>query len=152
MSKTERESFGFVLLDTARAYRRAFEAEITKKGMGITPGMARVLAYIYHYPGLRQNQVAEGMMVEPMTVVGHLDALERAGFVERKRHPEDRRSKMTEITGKGLELVEQLKRIGEQVRGMSGPHMSAEEFDALQDRLREMRDQLSVGAKSELRS
>lgn len=141
---TTREAFGFVVQDFARAHRRVFEKQLQDAGLNVTLGMARVLAYIYHYPGLRQNQLAEGMGVEPMTMVGHLDALERAGLVERVRHTVDRRSKMTRITETGYDLIERLKEIGVRVRNTAGADFSLDELEALQDKLSAMRDRLNA--------
>lgn len=89
---------GFLLVDAARLYRARIDRAFTQAGLGLTAGEARTLAYVNLHPGLRQSALAVKMNVEPMTLVGFLDALESQGLVARETDPRDRRAKIVRLT------------------------------------------------------
>lgn len=89
---------GFLLVDAARLYRARIDRAFTQAGLGLTAGEARTLAYVNEHRGLRQNALAVKMNVEPMTLVGFLDGLERLGLVVRETDPTDRRAKIVRLT------------------------------------------------------
>ncbi len=89
---------GFLIVDAARLYRARIDRAFTQAGLGLTAGEARTLAYVNEHPGLRQNALAVKMNVEPMTLVGFLDGLERLGLVVRETDATDRRAKIVRLT------------------------------------------------------
>ena len=91
--KTDPDSLGFLLNETSRLMRNDFERRIAVIGLQITPGEARALIYIAGNEGARQSAIAERMGVEPMTVCGYIDRLEKLGLVSRQPDPVDRRAK-----------------------------------------------------------
>ncbi len=58
-----------------------------------------------------QIQLAEKCQMDKTTMVITLDALEKAGFVERTPSPTDRRARLVGLTDKGLETQVKAKRI-----------------------------------------
>lgn len=96
--KTDPDALGFLLNDTARLMRQGFERRIAGIGLQITPGEARALVYVAANEGARQSMIAERMGVEPMTVCGYLDRLEKGGLVHRQPDPADRRAKNVRTT------------------------------------------------------
>jgi DNA-binding MarR family transcriptional regulator len=52
------------------------------------------------------GKMGERLQVHPTSVTSIVDRLERAGLVERQRHPEDGRAVLATITGTGRALVE----------------------------------------------
>ena len=91
--KTDPDSLGFLLNDTSRLMRQSFERRIAGIGLQITPGEARALVYVAANEGARQSVIADRMGVEPMTVCGYIDRLEKCGLVSRQPDPADRRAK-----------------------------------------------------------
>ncbi|MGR7995513.1 MULTISPECIES: MarR family winged helix-turn-helix transcriptional regulator [unclassified Xanthobacter] len=89
---------GFLIVDAARLYRARIDRAFTQAGLGLTAGEARTLAYVNEHSGLRQNALAVKMNVEPMTLVGFLDGLERLGLVVRETDATDRRAKIVRLT------------------------------------------------------
>ena len=110
-----------LVVDAARLMRRRFEAELAKSDTGLTAGAARTLFYVWTNPGLRQAALAEKMYVEPMTLVGYLDNLEKAGLIRRCPDPKDGRAKVIEL------LPASRQRTGSDQHGTSdGPHLGAQ--------------------------
>jgi DNA-binding MarR family transcriptional regulator len=96
--KTDPDSLGILLNDTSRLMRQSFERRIAGIGLQITPGEARALVYVAANEGARQSVIAERMGVEPMTVCGYIDRLEKCGLVGRQPDPGDRRAKNVRTT------------------------------------------------------
>lgn len=59
--------------------------------------------------GLSQNQIGDLMVVTKSNVVGLVDRLEKAGYVVRKPHPEDRRINRVLLTPKGKKKLEDIE-------------------------------------------
>lgn len=97
-SRTDPDSLGFLLNETSRLMRSNFERRIAGIGLQITTGEARALIYIAGNEGARQSVIAERMGVEPMTVCGFIDRLERLGLANRQPDPADRRAKNVRTT------------------------------------------------------
>ena len=96
--KTDPDSLGFLLSDTSRLMRQNFERRIAGIGLQITPGEARALIYIAANESARQSVIADRMGVEPMTVCGYIDRLEKVGLVARQPDTADRRAKNVRTT------------------------------------------------------
>ena len=103
------ESIGFILNDSARLYRRAFNARV--KDSGITALQWRLITYLKRHAGIRQGPLAELIEVEPITLTRIVDRMEEAGWVERVADPKDRRARLLHPTDKSREIVEPLRAI-----------------------------------------
>jgi MarR family transcriptional regulator for hemolysin len=89
LTPTDRLAFGYAVTDVTRLLRRVFDRRSLH--LGLTRAQWRALHRIERVPGLSQAQLAEDLDLEPIAVGRVLDRLERAGFVERRADPEDRR-------------------------------------------------------------
>jgi MarR family transcriptional regulator for hemolysin len=121
---------GFLLADAQRLWRRRFDRAAVAAGLGLTAGEARTLAYVANFGGLRQTALAERMNVEPMTLVGFLDALEARGLVAREPDPNDRRAKLVRMTAAAEPVVAAIRVVGaamraEATRGLSDADVAA---------------------------
>jgi MarR family transcriptional regulator for hemolysin len=103
-------TLGFLMAETARLLRTAFEREMIESGLGVTSAEARALAHVASHEGSRQTEIAERMGVEPMTVCAYLDRLERAGLVVRQPDPRDRRAKNVHTTPMADEILIQIRK------------------------------------------
>lgn len=110
------ESLGFLLVDAARLMRRRFERALETSGLGLTAGEARALHHAAAAGPVRQTALAERMAVEPMTVVGYLDRLEKAGLVERLADPTDRRAKLVRPTAEAAPILARIAALAVAVR------------------------------------
>ena len=131
-----------LVVDLARLLRRNFEAELTRVDTGLTAGEARTLFYVWRLPGQRQAVLAEAMYVEPMTLVGYLDALEKAGLIKRCPDPYDKRAKLVELTPKADPLLERIGIALQKVRARALEDVPADKRPILEQLLQTMKDSL----------
>ena len=61
--------------------------------------------------GRPMGRVAWGLMIHPATVTAVIDHLEKAGLVERRPHPDDRRAILVVITKRGVEVADEATRV-----------------------------------------
>lgn len=136
------ETLGFMLVDAARLLRRHFETRLEAAGLGLTAGEARTLFYTAAFAPIRQSALAERMAVEPMTLVGFLDRLERAGLVERSTDPVDRRAKLVRPTPAAAEPLARMSEIGRQARLQATAGLDDASVEQLHKALRKIRGNL----------
>jgi MarR family transcriptional regulator for hemolysin len=107
--KANPDSLGFMMTETARLLRVAFERRIAEAGLDITPAEARTLVYVAAGEGSRQNIIADRMGVEPMTVCAYLDRLERLNLIGRCQDPNDRRAKNVRTTDEADRILSSVR-------------------------------------------
>ena len=92
---------------------------------------------------LSPTDLYEATMVTSGAMTARLDRLEKAGLIERGRHPEDRRGVMVRLTHKGKELIDEAvtAHVENERRILAG--LTPEEKDTLIDLL----DKVIAGAK-----
>jgi DNA-binding MarR family transcriptional regulator len=79
------------------------------KRHGITPAGFNVLMILDgSEEPLCPNEIGARRLVTRGTVTGVVDSLEERGLVARRRHPDDRRSLLIELTAKGRRLLKDL--------------------------------------------
>lgn len=103
------DNLGFLIVDSARLLRTAFERRITQAGLGLTPGEARALMNIASADGSRQLDIAGRMGVEPMTLCAYLDKLQALGLIERQQCSADRRAKRINLTSASEEMITSIR-------------------------------------------
>ena len=79
------EDLGFLIGDTARLMRRAFDERV--RTQGVTRPQWRVLGLLKRFGGSTQIALADMMDVEPITLGRMIDRLQEAELVERRRRP-----------------------------------------------------------------
>jgi len=128
-----------MIVDIARLLRRRFEAALTEIDTGLTVAEARTLAFIWRNPGQRQAALAERMFVEPMTLVGYLDSLEKSGLVQRTVDPTDRRAKLITLTDAADPILAKIEQVIDQVHAdaLGGvPESRRQELETLLETMR----------------
>lgn len=131
-----------LVVDLARLLRRRFEAALLEVETGLTAGEARTLFYVWRYPGQRQSVLAEAMFVEPMTLVGYLDSLERVGLIKRCPDESDRRAKLVQLTPKADPLLENIGIALQSVRAKALEEIPNDQRKTLESLLQTMKDSL----------
>jgi MarR family transcriptional regulator for hemolysin len=86
------KSIGYWLTMATQAYHRAVTNELVPHG--ITYRQSMVLGWLALEGELSQTELAAKMMVEPPTLVGILDRMERDGWITRHNCPSDRRKNL----------------------------------------------------------
>jgi MarR family transcriptional regulator for hemolysin len=118
------ETLPFEIGETARALRKAFDRHAS--GLGVTRAQWKVLFKVSRQPGKRQNELADQLEVEPITLSRIVDRLEESGLIERVSDPTDRRAWLLHVTAKAQPLVAKLQRAADE--------MTAEAFGDLDPR------------------
>ncbi|MBX9459093.1 MAG: MarR family winged helix-turn-helix transcriptional regulator [Rhizobium sp.] len=140
--KTDPDSLGFLLNETARLMRHDFERRIAGIGLQVTTGEARALIYVAANDGARQSVIAERMGVEPMTVCGYLDRLEKCGLVSRHPDPGDRRAKNVRTTDAADATIAAIRAEGKAMVEQAQAGLDAESRAILAAALRTVRGNL----------
>ncbi|MEV8377934.1 MarR family transcriptional regulator [Kribbella sp. NPDC056861] len=105
--------------------------------VGLTPRMQCVL--LYALEGERtQIQLAELAYLDKTTMVGTVDALEKAGFAERKPSQTDRRARIIAVTPHGAEAAAEGQRIVDRVHGEALAALAASQRKPFADALAEL--------------
>lgn len=81
--------------------------------LGIRPRQFGMLTYLSASENVTQQELAERLNIHRNVMVGLVDDLERRGFAERRRHPNDRRAYAVQLTDSGRELLRRAERIAD---------------------------------------
>ncbi|MGN7931277.1 MarR family winged helix-turn-helix transcriptional regulator [Sphingopyxis sp. 22461] len=135
------ETIGFLLNDTARLFRRSFNART--KGSGITALQWRLITYLKRHEGIRQGPLAELIEVEPITLSRMVDRLVESELVERRADPADRRAWRLYLTPRAGDLLGGMREMADALTGEATEGLSDAERDQLIDLVERVRANLS---------
>lgn len=74
----------------------------------VTAVQGMVLGFLAESDRVTSRELGERTLLDSATLTGVLDRLEKAAFIERQPHPEDRRALQIHITDQGRQLAGQL--------------------------------------------
>jgi len=114
MTNAEDISFGYLLNDVTLLFRKHFDRRAVR--FGLTRAQWRATKMLYRYEGLRQNELAEYLEMEPIAVGRVIDRLQAAGFVERRPDPRDRRAWRLYTTEQARLVMDDMEEIGRGLR------------------------------------
>lgn len=106
-------SVGFTLSQLGFATSRRF-GEIVGS-LGLEPRHFAVLHAAGDDAGQSQQALAERLAIPASTMVALVDHLESQGLLERRRHPDDRRTHTLHLTPKGVEMVGRIVKLGDEL-------------------------------------
>ena len=109
MSRSAREPLGLYLTRVSRTVSRAFDEALTEAGGSLPVWL--VLISLKSGQLASQRQLADAVGVQGATVSHHLNAMESAGLVTRRRDPRNRRLHLVELTGAGEALFSRLREV-----------------------------------------
>lgn len=135
------ETIGFLLNDSARLFRRAFNART--RDSGITALQWRLLSYLKRHEGIRQGPLADLIEVEPITLSRMVDRLADAELVERRADPADRRAWRLHLTRRAGELLTEKLSIAEKLTEEATEGLSEAEREQLVALVEKVRANLS---------
>jgi MarR family transcriptional regulator for hemolysin len=107
MPRPIRQPIGRLLADVAKAVSRAFDDALAEAG-GTVP-VWLVLISLKSQQTASQRELAEAVGIQGATLTHHLNAMEAAGLVTRRRDPENRRLHVVELTAEGDALFFRLR-------------------------------------------
>ena len=135
------EPIGRVLDSTAKLLSRAFDQQLAEAG-GTRPGWLILLA-LKQQRRRTQQDLAAAVGIEGPTLTHHLDAMQKAGLIDRERDPDDRRVVRVELTDAGEKLFLRLAKaaIGFDQRLREG--VSDKELESVRRVLARLRDNVA---------
>jgi DNA-binding MarR family transcriptional regulator len=114
-----------VLLKLARELRREVHP------LGVTGGQVSLLVQIRTHAGIGVRELASREGISAPGMSGHVDRLERAGLVERRPHPADRRRHGLHLTAESERVLRLVKSRRTAWLAARLQHLSPEELRAL---------------------
>lgn len=107
-------SVGYWICQSSNVFQRAFNEELAPQGM--TFRQAQVLGCLALETRLSQTDLADRMRIEPPTLVGILDRMERDGWIRRGGDVSDRRKKLVEATAAAKPAWNKIVAVAKRVR------------------------------------
>ena len=136
------QSIGYWLTMTTQAYHRAVSEELLPHG--ITYRQSMVLGWLALEGELSQTELAHKMMVEPPTLVGILDRMERDGWISRHNWPSDRRKNIIRANPAAEPVWEKIVECAKRVRGRATQGLSERQLLTLKKLLRRVGQNLKT--------
>lgn len=134
-------SVGFWIMTTAHEYQRAVNEELAPTG--ITYRQCQVLGFLALEGPLAQASLAERMHLEPATLVGILDRMERDGWIKRLACSNDRRRKLIHVQPSAKPVWIKIVACVKRVRARATQGMKATELATLKRLLGRVRKNLN---------
>jgi len=122
-------SVGFWVCQASHALQRAFNEELAPQG--VTYRQAQVLGCLALEGQLSQTDLAERMRIEPPTLVGILDRMERDGWIRRDGDKTDRRRKFIQPTTAAKPVWSKIVAVAKRVRTRASRGLSAAQLAQL---------------------
>lgn len=134
----DRQPVGVHLARVARETGRAFDAALAEAGGSLPVWL--VLISLKSRQLANQRALADAVGIQEATLTHHLNAMETAGLLTRRRDPANRRVHVVELTAEGDALFVRLRAAAtafdERLRaGLSAAEL--ERFEQVLDRLRD---------------
>jgi MarR family transcriptional regulator for hemolysin len=107
MPRPVRQPLGLHLAQVAKVVSRAFDDALAEAGGSLPVWL--VLISLKSHQAASQRQVAEAAGIQGATLTHHLNAMESAGLVTRRRDPANRRVHVVELTPAGDALFLRLR-------------------------------------------
>ena len=144
MPRTDpRESLAYQVVDIGRLFGRVFDRRVAH--LDLTRAQWRTLKRLGHAEGVTQVELADQLDMGPIAVGRVIDRLQKAGFIERRADPADRRvwrlylrPQSGQVTGEVEEVAQALR--NEVMAGISAADLAT--TLSVLDRVRERLTQL----------
>jgi len=135
-------SIGYQVRMANRAIQRALQSRI--EPYGVTLGMWYFLRALWEEDGLTQRELSQRVGTMEPTTLTAIATMEKAGFVTRRRNPDDRRRINIRLTDKGRRLRQQLLPLAIEVLDIAIKGLSPRERDAFLITLRAIQANLEA--------
>jgi MarR family transcriptional regulator, transcriptional regulator for hemolysin len=137
------ESVGYWMVLAAQAFQKALNDELAPHG--ITFRQCQVLGWLALDGELSQVDLASRMMIEPATLVGVLDRMERDGLIYRQATATDRRRKMIRVSPQAKDVWAKVVCCARKVRSRAVVGLTPNQVHGLIKTLRTVLGNLSAG-------
>jgi len=144
------DSLLYGVCSTSHAMEKALNEELAP--LGITHRQWQALGWLVFEGELSQCELADRMRIEPPTLAGIVDRMERNGWIERVPCPEDRRRKRLRPTPRVEPVWETIASAARRVRARAAEGFSEAERCRLMDSLARIRSNLGDPVLSKRRT
>ena len=141
MGRPAREPLGLHLTRVSRIVSRAFDEALAEAG-GSLPVWV-VLISLKSGQIASQRELAGAVGIQGATLSHHLDAMESAGLVTRRRDPRNRRLHLVELTPDGDALFARLREVAFAFDQRLQAGLTEHDVDRLEALLARLRDNVS---------
>jgi MarR family transcriptional regulator, transcriptional regulator for hemolysin len=135
-------SIGYWICRSAHQFERAMNSEL--EPTGITYRQCQVLGWLALEGELSQTELADKMRIEPPTLVGILDRMEREDWISREGDPCDRRKKIIHVCSKAKPVWNKIVACAARVRSRAGHGLSPSEMRTLKRLLQKVQENLGA--------
>ena len=142
MTKTDpRESLGYQVADLHRLFGRVFDRRVAH--LELTRVQWRTLKHLGHAEGVTQVELADRLDMEPIALGRVIDRLQKAGFVERRADPADRRVWRLYLLPQSAQVTGEVETVSQAVRKEATAGIAAADLATALAVLARVRDNLS---------
>ncbi|HZP67472.1 MAG TPA: MarR family transcriptional regulator [Rudaea sp.] len=142
MSQTDKITFGFLVTDVTRLLRKHFDRRAVR--FELTRAQWRALKRLSYNEGMSQAELAEQLEMEPIAIGRVIDRLQKAGYVERRADPADRRAWRLHLTARAHGVVDDMEQISGELFRQAQRGISAAAMKNMIDVLTRMKDNLNA--------
>lgn len=139
-------SVGYWTCTTAHLIERAINEELLPHG--ITYRQWQVLGWLALEGPLSQSDLAQRMRIEPATLVGVLDRMERDGLLVRESCPGDRRKRMIRPLPKAEPVWKTIIASADRVRAKATRGLSSQQVETLNTLLKAVQSNLLANSEA----
>jgi MarR family transcriptional regulator, transcriptional regulator for hemolysin len=143
MPRPAHPPLGLHLNRVARTVSRAFDETLAEAGGSLPVWL--VLISLKSRPLASQRELAEAVGIQGATLTHHLDTMESAGLVSRRRDPANRRLHLVELTSAGEALFLRLRDVATAFDQRLRAGLSEGDVGQLEVLLTRLRDNVSGG-------
>jgi MarR family transcriptional regulator for hemolysin len=143
MPRPAHPPLGLHLTRVARTVNRAFDEALAEAGGSLPVWL--VLISLKSRTLASQRELAEAVGIQGATLSHHLDAIESAGLVTRRRDPANRRLHMVELTPAGDALFLRLRDVATAFDRRLRAGLSEDDVGQLEALLTRLHDNVSGG-------
>jgi MarR family transcriptional regulator, transcriptional regulator for hemolysin len=141
MGRPAREPLGLHLTRVSRTVSRAFDEALAEAGGSLPVWI--VLISLKSGQVASQRELAGVVGIQGATLSHHLDAMESAGLVTRRRDPRNRRLHLVELTPDGDALFARLREVASAFDQRLRAGLTEHDVDRLEALLARLRDNVS---------
>jgi MarR family transcriptional regulator for hemolysin len=136
------QSVAYWVVMTAHAFERALNNELSQHG--ITYRQWQVLGWLALEGELSQVELAERMRIEPPTLVGILERMERAEWIRRRPCPMDRRRRLVSPAPSAEPIWSKVVACARKIRGQATLGIDEADLHKMKATLGKIRDNLGA--------
>ena len=139
-------STGHLLARTCKLLRTRVHARL--EAVGLYRGQQFVLFVLWEAEGLSHSELAEKILVSPATTTNLLNRMEKAGLVERRPDPDDRRVSRVYLTDAARSIRDTVEATWQQIDEQIFAGFSSEERVSFEQFLLRIQDHLMQKTES----